>query len=153
ELFRMGGASSGLPLDVRRRECEVAVLTTLRRSMSMVVFEDVHLYDRPSRRLLAALMGHTGDTTVLATSDQAEAVDGEVEVLRIGPLDAAAVEELAHLGLPPGVAELAGGVPLRIAEWLRARVERARDSSLEARLEALDDEARAYLEAVAVAGG
>src|SRR5262249_9536481 len=64
-----------------------------------------------------------------------------------------AIDQLAQLGLPPGVAELAGGVPLTIVEWLRARQEGVRNSSIGTRLQALGPEARALLEVLVVAGG
>src|SRR5262249_11008276 len=116
-----------LPLDVRRRECEAASLNLLRRAAWTLVFEDVDQWDRPSKKLLARLISDPGKATVLATAANAEAVDVEVEVVRLGPLDSAAIDQLAQLGLPPGVGELAGGVPLSIVEWLRARQEGARD--------------------------
>jgi serine/threonine-protein kinase len=153
ELFGFGGAASGLPLDVRRRESEAAALAALRRSAATFIFDDVDRFDRPSRRLLAALIADPGLAVVLATSQQAEALDAEVEVLRLGPLDRPAIEQLAQLGLPPGVAELAGGVPLAIEQWARARVERAHDNSLAARIDALSPAARLLIETLSVVGG
>jgi serine/threonine-protein kinase len=142
-----------LPLDVRRRECEAASLNLLRRAAWTLVFEDVDQWDRPSKKLLARLINDPGKATVLATAANAEAVDVEVEVVRLGPLDSAAIDQLAQLGLPPGVGELAGGVPLSIVEWLRARQEGVRDSTMSTRLRNLTPEARALLEALTVAGG
>ncbi len=152
ELFGFGGAASALPLDVRRRECVAAVLGTLRRSVASVVFEDVHLYDGPSRKILAQLIAVPGECTVLATAEHPEAVAVEVEVLRLGPLDAIAFDELVRLGLPPGMAEMTGGSPFALTEWLRGRHESARDSTVEARLEVLPEAARALLEVAAVSG-
>jgi serine/threonine-protein kinase len=142
-----------LPLDVRRRECEAAALGILRGGETVLVLEDVDRYDGPSRKLLGRLIQSPATATVLATADHAEAVAVEVEVLRLGPLDPAAIDHLAQAGLPPGVGELAGGVPLSIVEWVRARQEGARDSTVPARLEKLDAESRALLEAAAVSGG
>ena len=51
------------------------------------------------------------------------------------------------------MAELAGGVPLAIVEWLRARQEGVRDSTMSTRLGHLSPDARALLEVLAVAGG
>jgi serine/threonine-protein kinase len=142
-----------LPLDVRRRECEAASLNLMRRAAWTLVFEDVDQWDRPSKRLLARLISDPGASTVLATAANAESVDVEVECLRLGPLDAAAIDQLAQLGLPPGVAELAGGVPLAIVEWLRSRLEGVREASMTTRLGKLTADARALLEALGVAGG
>jgi eukaryotic-like serine/threonine-protein kinase len=142
-----------LPLDVRRRECEAAALDVMRGSGWTLVFEDVDRWDRPSRKLLGKLITNPGGSTVLATAANAETVDVEVEVVRLGPLDTPAIDQLAQLGLPPGVAELAGGVPLTIVEWLRARQDGVRDSTMATRLGHLPEDARRLLEGLAVAGG
>jgi serine/threonine-protein kinase len=152
ELFGHGGAASGLPLDVRRRECVAAVLGTVRRIPASLIFEDVHQYDPPSRRILAQLIAVPGETTILATAQHPEAVAVEVEVIRLGPLDAHAFDELVRLGMPPGMAELTGGVPFAINEWLRGRLEGARDSTVEARLDLLPESTRTLLEVAVVAG-
>ncbi|HZS42005.1 MAG TPA: protein kinase [Polyangia bacterium] len=151
ELFRVS-AAAGLPLDVRRRECIAAVLQTLRRAPASVVFEDVDHYDLPSRGVLAQLIAHPGLCTVLATSQQPEALDVEVEVLRLGPLDSIAFTQLREAGLPSGVAEMAGGVPLRITEWVRAQRDGITEDSVEARLRVLATDPRALVDAAAVAG-
>jgi serine/threonine-protein kinase len=152
ELFGCGSGPT-LPLDIRRRECEAAVLGTLRRVAATFVFEDVDRYDRPSRALLGKLVAQPGASTVLATASHAEALDVEVEVVRLAPLDGSAIETLRELGLPPGVAELSGGVPLAIEQWLRARVEGLRDSAPQVRAAALPSPARRFLEALVVGGG
>ena len=152
ELFGFGGAASALPLDVRRRECSAAALGTLRRSPVSLLFEDVHLYDGPSRRMLAQLIALPGEATVLATAEHPEAISVEVEVLRLTPLDDAAFNQLTELGLPPGLTDPTGGSPFAIEQWLRARLEGAADATVEERLQVLPPEARALLEAAAVAG-
>ena len=153
ELFGFGGAASGLPLDVRRRECAAAVLGTLRRARASFVFEDVHLYDQPSRRLLTQLVAMPGEATVLATAQHPEALAVEVEVLRLSPLDPLAFEELMPLGLPPGLAEVTGGNPFALVQWLKARHEGLEDSTIESRLAFLPEDARLLAEVAAVAGG
>jgi tetratricopeptide (TPR) repeat protein len=151
ELFHRSMADA-LPLDVRRRECQAAVLATLRRADAVLVFEDVHRYDAPSRAILTQLITQPGQATVIATSQKAEAIDAEVAVLRLGPLDPLAGEQLRQEGLPPGVSELAGGVPLAISEWVAARREGVADITTEARLAALPSHLRALVDAAAVAG-
>lgn len=152
ELFGHGGAASALPLDVRRRECVAAVLGTVRRVTASLLFEDVHQYDGPSRRLLAQLIAVPGEVTILATAQHPEAVAVEVEVVRLGPLDAVALDQLVRLGLPPGMGELTGGVPFAILEWLRGRLEGSKDATVESRLELLPEAIRHLLEAAVVAG-
>ncbi|HEY7957723.1 MAG TPA: protein kinase [Polyangia bacterium] len=153
ELFGLGGAVSGLPLDVRRRECMAAVLGALRRAQVSLIFEDVDGYDAPSRRVLTQLIASPGDATVLATAEHPEAVAVEVEVLRLQPLDALACGALVKLGLPPGLAESMGGSPAALDEWLRGRIDGAREATLEARLELLSEPGRRLVEAASVAGG
>jgi serine/threonine-protein kinase len=152
ELFGHGGAASALPLDVRRRECIAAVLGTVRRASASLLLEDVHAYDTPSKRILEQVIALPGDATVLATAQHPEAVAVEVEVVRLGPLDTLAFDALIQLGLPPGLAELTGGIPFAVAQWLRSRIEGARDSTIEGRLGLLPAPARALLETAVVAG-
>jgi hypothetical protein len=150
ELFGFGGAASQLPLDVRRRECVAAVLWTLRGANATLVFEDVDRYDGPSQRLLAQLVAQPGSATVLATSSRPEAIDVEVEVVRLQPLDRIALQDLA---LPPGVAERSGGLPLAIVDELRGLAEGAGSGDAAARLARLGDGTRALCEVAVVAGG
>ncbi|MCU1281300.1 MAG: serine/threonine protein kinase, partial [bacterium] len=153
ELFGFGGAASKLPLDVRRRECIAAALQTLRRADATLVFEDVDRYDVPSRRILGDLIVQPGAATVLATTTRPEMLDVEVEIVRLPPLDAMA---LADLALPPGVAERSGGNPLAIVEELRSVVAgepALRTPDIGLRLDKLGEPARLLLEAAVVAGG
>jgi serine/threonine-protein kinase len=152
ELFGFGGVASGLPLDARRRECMAAALATLRRAGASLLFEDAHLYDAPSRALLSSLAENPGDSTVLITASLPEVISAEIEVLRLGPLDQTAIDQLVAMGLPAGIGDVSGGVPFAVVEWLRARREKASEPTIEARLELLPEAARRLLEAAAVAG-
>ncbi len=139
ELFGFGGAASKLPLDVRRRECVAAALQSLRRVEATLVFEDVDRYDAPSRAILGELIMQPGASTVLATTTRHEMLEVEVEIVRLPPLDAMA---LADLALPPGVADRSGGNPLAIVDELRALAGVK-----------LGEPALALLDAAVVAGG
>jgi tetratricopeptide (TPR) repeat protein len=152
ELFGFGGAASGLPLDVRRREYAAAVLGLMRRTAASFLFEDVHLYDAPSRRLLAQFVAAPGEATVLATAQHPEALVADLVVLRLQPLDSLTFDKLLKLGLPPGMAEVTGGSPFALVQWLRARHEGAKESTIEARLALLPEPCRLLAEAAAVAG-
>jgi len=152
ELFGFGGVASGLPVDARRRECVAASLATLRRAGASLLFEDAHLYDAPSRSLLSSLAENPGDSTVLITASLPEAISAEIEVLRLGPLDQTAIDQLVAMGLPAGIGDVSGGVPFAVVEWLRARREKAKEPTVEARLELLPEAPRALLEAAAIAG-
>jgi serine/threonine-protein kinase len=153
ELFGFGGAASKLPLDVRRRECVAASLGTLRRAGVTLVFEDVDRYDEPSQRIVAELVSTPGTATVLGTSTRPEVVDVELEVVRLLPLDDAA---MLGLELPPGVSDRSGGVPLAIVEELRGLAAGQPQQScqeLGPRLLRLSEPARLLVEAAVVAGG
>jgi serine/threonine-protein kinase len=152
ELFGHGGAASSLPLDVRRRECVAAVLGTVRRISASVLFEDVHHYDAGSKKILEQLIADPGEATILATALHPEALAVEMEVVRLGPLDPVALDQLIQLGMPAGMAELTGGVPFAIVEWQRGRLEGATDTTVESRLELLPPAARALLEVASTAG-
>jgi tetratricopeptide (TPR) repeat protein len=101
---------------------------------------------------LAQLVAVPGEATVLVTAQHPEAIPVEIEVVLLAKLDPNAFDALVRLGLPPGMAELTGGVPLLLVEWLRARHEEAEEATLEARLALLPEAARAVLEGAAVAG-
>jgi serine/threonine-protein kinase len=148
ELFGFGGPTSGLPLDARFRECNAAVLATVRRSSASILVEDVERFDDPSRRVLASMVAEPGDSTIVCTATIAEALEAEIEVLRLGPLAEADIEAL---GLPAQLHASTGGVPFAVVEWVRARAQNA-EPTIEARLQLLPGPARALLEAATVAG-
>ena len=150
ELFGFGGAASKLSHDVRRRESIAAALGTLRRASCALIFEDADRYDSPSLGVLAELVSLPGTATVLVTATRAEALEVEVEVVRLPPLDTLALNELS---LPPGVAERSGGIPLFVVEELRDAAVGVPPDDVSARAAKLPDTARALLEVAVVAGG
>jgi tetratricopeptide (TPR) repeat protein len=93
-----------------------------------------------------------GEATVLVTAQHPEAIAAEVEVLRLGPLDGNAFEQLVQLGLPPGMAEMTGGQPFALTQWLRGRFEGSRDATVQARMDVLPPPAKALLEVATLAG-
>ena len=76
ELFRLTASETGLELAVRRRECSAAALRVLRGTRAMqetiLLFEDVDRYDRPSRAVVERLVEGPGDgpLCVIATASR-----------------------------------------------------------------------------------
>ena len=81
DLFGLGAPVTGLELAVRRRECAASALRVLRGEsawpLTLLVFEDVERYNRPSQDLLQRLVEFPGAAPVhvLLTSTP----DGELE--------------------------------------------------------------------------
>ncbi|HEY3354555.1 MAG TPA: protein kinase [Polyangia bacterium] len=174
DLFGLGAPVTGLELAVRRRECAAAALRVLRgvRSwpLTLLIFEDVDRYDRPSLDLLQRLVEFPGDVPVhvLLTSAPGGELDwiegAEVLSLRGLPPEATAVIAPAVLGAERA-AGVAGslfaeteGVPLHLEQSLRQELEggAAAGGSLAdviaARIESLPPQARWALQAAAVVG-
>ncbi|HEY3358368.1 MAG TPA: protein kinase [Polyangia bacterium] len=176
ELYALAAPVTGLELAVRRRECAAAALRVLRGHPSwpptLLVFEDVERFDRPSVEVLQRLVEYLGEAPVhvLLTSvpgSEAEWMQG-AELLALEGLPEAAVVEAveAVLGTSPSAAELArrlhaeaSGLPLHIEEALRQAMESGGSAEgtsfadvVDARIEALPPAARRALQAASVHG-
>ena len=172
ELMGAGGSVTGLELAVRRRECAAAALRVLRGVAgwrpTLLIFEDVERYDRPSLELLQRLVEFPGQAPVhvlmtAAPGSDLEGVEGP-EVLELEPLSHEAVREAvtAACGADVDVSALfneTGGLPLHVEQLLRLRVDgggaaagAALADLVDARVEALPPAARWTLQAAAVHG-
>jgi len=176
ELFGLQPADTGLELAVRRRECMAAALEVLRGTRNqpptLVVFEDVDKYDKPSSDLLLRLAQLPGpmETHVLVTSVAAgmfETMPG-VEVLALRELGVEECFEIVRhvLGTSPGARNLAerlaavsAGLPLFVEQALWAAVEgaggdesRSLGDLVAHRIDALSLPARRALQIVSVFG-
>jgi serine/threonine-protein kinase len=176
ELFSLAAPVTGLELAVRRRECAAAALHVLRgtpdRGATLLVFEDVDRYDRPSFDLLQRLVDYPGENPVhllltAVTGGSLEALQG-AEVLTLEGLDANAVHEAVRrvLGTSPGAADLSArlhretsGAPLHIEQALRYALEGGGAAEgtgladvIDGRIEGLPPAARRALQAVSAFG-
>jgi eukaryotic-like serine/threonine-protein kinase len=176
ELFSLAAPVTGLELAVRRRECSAAALHVLRgppgRGATLLVFEDVDRYDRPSFDLLQRLVQYPGDRPVhlLLTSvsgGSLESLQG-AEILTLEGLPADAVHEAVRrvLGTSPGAADLSArlhhdtaGVPLHIEQALRYALEGGGAAEgtgiadvIDGRIEGLPPAARRALQAASAFG-
>jgi serine/threonine-protein kinase len=173
DLFGLGATVTGLELAVRRRECAAAALRVLRGvrkwPLTLLVFEDVDRYDRPSLDLLQRLVEFPGDVPVhviltAAPGGELDWIEG-AEVLQLGGLTPEAVAELGAQALGSDHAAAAAtlyaetqGVPLHLEQALRQELEggAAGDRSLAdviaARIDSLPPDARWALQAAAVHG-
>jgi eukaryotic-like serine/threonine-protein kinase len=172
ELMGIGRASTGLELAVRRRECVAAALHVLRGAAgwnpTLLIFEDVDRYDRPSLELLQRLVEFPGPLPVhvLLTSapgSDLEGLDGP-ELVELEPLTHEAVRE-ALRGAGEADFEVSalvnetGGVPLHVEQLLRLQLDggfvgvgAALADVIDARVEALPPAARWALQAAAACG-
>jgi eukaryotic-like serine/threonine-protein kinase len=176
ELFSLVAPVTGLELAVRRRECAAAALHVLRgtpaRGPTLLVFEDVDRYDRPSFDLLQRVVQYPGERPVhlLLTAVSGGALESlqGAEILTLEGLDADAVHEAVRrvLGTSPGAADLSArlhhdtaGAPLHIEQTLRYALEgggAAEGSGLadviDGRIEGLPPAARRALQAASAFG-
>ncbi|MCC6998172.1 MAG: protein kinase [Deltaproteobacteria bacterium] len=118
ELFRISGVDTGLELAVRRRECAAAALHALRgaprRQATVLIFEDVDRYDRPSRDLVERLIEEPGEAPLLVIASATAGRPGAGAAAGrddggdgAGLADLAATQSLALEPLgPPAVIEL-----------------------------------------------
>jgi eukaryotic-like serine/threonine-protein kinase len=171
ELFCLEAPVNGMELAVRRRECAASALRVLRGAPNwkptLLIFEDVERYDRPSVDLLLRLVEFPGDAPVhvILTSTpggEIEWVEGAGQ-LQLQGLRYEAVCELVRAAGSPGIdatelAALTGGMPLHLEQRLRQATEggAAGGESLadivDCRVEALPPAARHALQAAAVLG-
>jgi serine/threonine-protein kinase len=176
ELFALAGPVTGLELAVRRRECAAAALHALRgapsRAATLLVFEDVDRYDRPSFDLLQRLVDYPGERPVhlLLTAVAGGALETSqgAEVVTLKGLDPEAVHEAVRrvLGTSPGAADLSarlyretGGGPLHVEQALRFALEAGGAAEgagladiIDGRIEGLPPAARHALQAASVFG-
>ncbi|MBI5479902.1 MAG: protein kinase [Deltaproteobacteria bacterium] len=172
ELMGAGGGATGLELAVRRRECAAATLRVLRGATgwtpTLLIFEDVERYDRPSIELLQRLVEFPGQVAVhvLLTATPGSDLDGleGPELIELEPLSYEAVREgiSAAGGADFDVSTLyndSGGVPLHVEQLLRLRLDggvvgvgAALADLIDARVEALPPAARWALQAAAACG-
>ncbi len=102
EIFGISGPAGCLELAVRRREAHAAALRALlsvkrRFPRSVLCFADVHDYDQPSRRVVAALseaVGGSGARMVVTATGEAE-VPHMAEVIALEGLSPERAHELA----------------------------------------------------------
>jgi tetratricopeptide (TPR) repeat protein len=171
ELFCLEAPVNGMELAVRRRECAASALRVLRGSSSwkptLLIFEDVERYDRPSLDLLLRLVEFPGEAPVhvILTSTpggEIEWVEGAGQ-LQLQGLRFEAVCELVRAAGSPGLdatelAALTHSLPLHLEQRLRQATEggAAGGDSLadivDCRVEALPPAARHALQAAAVLG-
>ncbi|MSP58743.1 MAG: hypothetical protein EXR72_00090 [Myxococcales bacterium] len=175
ELFRIETANAGLELEVRRRECASAALRALRGRVdgppTVLVFEDVGCYDRPSLALLERLVQAPGAAplvvVVTCSTEEGAARPNFGGAVRIGlePLAAGVIKSLVEDILGPhqhaeaAVLSSTARLPLFVEQGLRLVLEggvvegRVLPDLIAARIEALPPDARRALQATAVAGG
>jgi serine/threonine-protein kinase len=168
ELFQTGGVSPDLELAVRRRECEAAALRALRGASltqrTVLVFEDVDRFDRPSQHVIERLVESPGDSGLFVIATGAgEGIDEwtATESIVLGPLPASAVRSLVTRVVPaadPSKLAESEHSPLQVREYLRqledgAPLESASLGDLIlGRLRALPQLGRRILQTVAVFG-
>jgi serine/threonine-protein kinase len=147
-----GRATTHLPPEVRRRECEAAAVNMLARFSGRILFDDIDRYDTPSRRLIARLATTPGRAAKLVISAaQSQALDVELPVVRVEPLPSTALMA-PPLSLSAEEARATAGVPLYLEQALRARAEGAHAPTVAGRLDTLDRDTRAALEVAALGG-
>jgi len=109
ELFRVAGSETGLELAVRRRECAAAALHALRGGRksppTVLIFEDLERYDRPSRELVQRLIEEPGEAALLVIASAGTVRLGQrsmldevtaTQSLELEPLDNTAMIELVR---------------------------------------------------------
>jgi serine/threonine-protein kinase len=171
ELFGLEAPVNGMELAVRRRECAAAALRVLRGGPrwkpTLMIFEDVEHYDRPSLDLLLRLVEFPGQAPlhVILTSTpggEIEWVEGAGQ-LQLAGLRYEAICELLRATGSGGLdatdlATLTGGLPLHVEQRLRQALEGGASSGdsladvVDTRVEALPPGARRALQAAAVLG-
>ncbi|MBI5479901.1 MAG: hypothetical protein HY906_13635 [Deltaproteobacteria bacterium] len=171
ELFCLEAPVNGMELAVRRRECVASALRVLRGGPrwkpTLLIFEDVERFDRPSLDLLLRLVEFPGEAPVhvILTSTpggEIEWVEGAGQ-LQLQGLRYEAICELLRSTGSAGLdatelTALTGGVPLHVEQRLRQALEGGAASGdslaevVDTRVEALPPGARRALQASAVLG-
>ena len=177
ELFELHGPAHDLEFRVRRRECFASAVQALlgggRGKPLLLAFDDVEVFDGPSREVLRRLTHSTGGdgaspVLVLCMTNEHDVswLGGGVEALE--PLGSKAVELVGRQltletrpgsKLPEALARIAPLTPLKLENHLRllaagvqAGADMAEAELVKTRIEQIDPNTRMLLELAAVLG-